>query len=208
MARLFPMQQGAPRQKTFTSNEVWTAPAGVTSINITGKGQDGSPATWTATSISVMGCTKSSFNQPGGSLTSKNDAVADGAVSAGAFVGGTGERTVSYERVTYTVGPDNLSVRSSFTLSRTVRGSASVSSGSTSGNITHTPSSLTSVSVSVESKSGGSTGASATGFGYTFPGGSGGAATPATYTNVTVGPGNPYSVVVPSGGSITITWTE
>ena len=51
---------------------------------------------------------------------------------------------------------------------------------------------------------GGSTGASSTALGYTFAGGAGGAATPVTYNNVAVTSGSSYSIVVPSGGSVTI----
>jgi len=47
------------------------------------------------------------------------------------------------------------------------------------------------------------TGASATGFGLTFPGGDGGPASTTTFTNVTVSPGS-YALSIPSGGSITI----
>lgn len=50
------------------------------------------------------------------------------------------------------------------------------------------------------------TGASASAFGKTFPGGTGGAATTTTYPNVAVNPGTSYSVIVPSGGLITITY--
>lgn len=52
------------------------------------------------------------------------------------------------------------------------------------------------------------TGASTTGFGKTFPGGTGGAATPVTYNSVAVTPGASYPLVIPSGGSITITYYE
>lgn len=52
------------------------------------------------------------------------------------------------------------------------------------------------------------TGASTTGFGKTFVGGTGGAATPVTYNNVAVTSGASYSLVIPSGGSITITYYE
>jgi hypothetical protein len=52
------------------------------------------------------------------------------------------------------------------------------------------------------------TGASTTGFGKTFPGGTGGAATPVTYNNVAVTPGASYKLVVPAGGSITITYYQ
>jgi hypothetical protein len=50
------------------------------------------------------------------------------------------------------------------------------------------------------------TGASATGFGKTFAGGSGGAATTASYSNVTVTSGGSYAVVVPTGAMIQITY--
>lgn len=52
------------------------------------------------------------------------------------------------------------------------------------------------------------TGAAATGFGKTFPGGFGGPASNTTFNNVAVTPLNPYQVIVPAGGSITITYYE
>lgn len=50
------------------------------------------------------------------------------------------------------------------------------------------------------------TGASTTGFGQTFVGGTGGAATPSTVTNVATTAGASYSLVIPSGGSLSITY--
>lgn len=52
------------------------------------------------------------------------------------------------------------------------------------------------------------TGASTTGFGKTFPGGTGGAASTTIFSNVTVTPGANYSLVIPSGGSLTVTYTR
>lgn len=52
------------------------------------------------------------------------------------------------------------------------------------------------------------TGASATGFNKTFPGGFGGPAGLTTHLNVPVTPGEPYEIKVPTGGSITITYDE
>ena len=52
------------------------------------------------------------------------------------------------------------------------------------------------------------TGASATGFGQTFVGGYGGSATPRTVNNVAVTPGGSYQLVIPSGGSITISYYQ
>lgn len=51
-------------------------------------------------------------------------------------------------------------------------------------------------------------GADATGFGQTFPGGVGGAATPVSLTNVAVTPGASYGLIIPAGGSITITYYD
>lgn len=52
------------------------------------------------------------------------------------------------------------------------------------------------------------TGASTTGFGQTFVGGTGGAATTSTVSNVAVTPGASYTLSIPSGGSITITYFQ
>jgi hypothetical protein len=50
------------------------------------------------------------------------------------------------------------------------------------------------------------TGQAATGFGQTFPGGYAGPATPVSFQNVAVTPGQTYQVFVPYGGSITISY--
>jgi hypothetical protein len=52
------------------------------------------------------------------------------------------------------------------------------------------------------------TGASTTAFGKTFPGGAGGPATITTFSNVIVTPGASYNIVVPAGGSLTITYFQ
>lgn len=52
------------------------------------------------------------------------------------------------------------------------------------------------------------TGADSVGFGRVFPGGVGAPATPSTYSNVTVVPGQSYSIVVPPGGSVTISYYQ
>lgn len=50
------------------------------------------------------------------------------------------------------------------------------------------------------------TGANTTGFDKTFAGGAGVPAVPATYSNVPVTPNASYSLVVPTGGSLTLTY--
>jgi hypothetical protein len=52
------------------------------------------------------------------------------------------------------------------------------------------------------------TGSSATGFGKTFPGGTGGPASSTSFNNVAVTPGAPYNLVIPAGGSITISYYQ
>lgn len=52
------------------------------------------------------------------------------------------------------------------------------------------------------------TGTAATGFGKTFPGGYAGPAPTSTYNNVVVTPGASYNIVVPAGGSVTITYYQ
>jgi hypothetical protein len=51
---------------------------------------------------------------------------------------------------------------------------------------------------------GGTTGANASALGYTFPGGVEDSAPTLTYNNVSVTPGTSYSIVVPSGASVTL----
>lgn len=51
------------------------------------------------------------------------------------------------------------------------------------------------------------TGASATAFGKVFPGGLGGPATTTTFKNVPATAGASYAIVVPAGGSVTITYS-
>lgn len=52
------------------------------------------------------------------------------------------------------------------------------------------------------------TGAPTTAFGQTFPGGAGKAATDTTINNIAITPGATYNIVVPPGGSLTITYFQ
>jgi hypothetical protein len=84
----------------------------------------------------------------------------------------------------------------------------------TSGNITYAGTSgLDEWIIYVTGYVHGGAGTAATALGQTFPGGgysgtypngTGTAATTTTYTNVAVTPGNSYSIVVPSGGTVTL----
>lgn len=200
-----------PVSVTINANAAWVCPAGVTTVSLSGKGANGTSEYWEMTAHTMMSCTRSSFNQSGGSVVSKSDAVLDGISAASPMDDGSnhGERFVTWYKVTYTVGPDNLSKRTTpFSTSRRIRGPISLSWGSESGNITHTPSSLTSVTSTVETKYSGTTGASSTGFDRTFPGGNQGPATNTEFANVAVTPGNDYSLVIPTGGQITISYFE
>lgn len=52
------------------------------------------------------------------------------------------------------------------------------------------------------------TGASTTAFGQSFPGGAGGPATDTTINTIAITPGATYNIVVPAGGSLTITYYQ
>jgi hypothetical protein len=54
--------------------------------------------------------------------------------------------------------------------------------------------------------SGPTTGAAATAFGQDFPGGTGGPAQTTSINNIAITPGATYTIVVPAGGSLTITY--
>lgn len=55
---------------------------------------------------------------------------------------------------------------------------------------------------------GATVGANATAFGNTFPGGVGTYATPQYFPNITVTPGASYSIVVPVGAIVVLTYFE
>lgn len=211
------LMSGGPelKSKTFSANESWTVPAGVTNlVAMSGKGASGTPqssGTRTASSQtdSITGHTSGS-GPTSGSL-SWGDFQAD--VSNG-FSAVNGGGSGSYYGVIYHGYPGTNTYDITLqqgVYSNAIAGTATVikSAGwKNSGPVLGTDYGFAVINYTQSYTIAATTGASATGFGKTFPGGVGGAATVTNFSNVPVTPLSSYNVVVPAGGSITITYYQ
>lgn len=216
---------------TFTSNDTWVAPAGVTNVvSIEGKGSNGVSDSLGNVANFDYHADKNQgsppfANSPYASYTNLYN-YANTTLST-LNAGGSGTRYITtnfiYE-VYCAVVSDNTWV-GYFTYSGNplagvaITGTCSISSlngGPTSGNVVW--SSMNNYSGSTISVSGyiaGHAGSNATALGQTFAGGTytgtypnatGNAASASTYYNISVTPGNSYSIVVPSGGYVTLNY--
>lgn len=202
---------GTLQTVTFTSNGTWVAPAGVSVVStMTGYGQDGSPSygssTFTYNAAPGYG-TSAPFAQWGdlyssAAATQSALAAAIGNYGPSSFVGAYGIRVQSdnkwdviYESI------EDLSYAIIDTVSAVYAGSGSPQ---TSGNIVFAGLNFSAWNVSATYHAPGFQGAAATAIGKTFPGGFDGPPPTTTYNNVSVTPGTSYSIVVPSGGSVTL----
>lgn len=195
----------------FTANTIWTAPVTTTAlVSLIGRGSNGTGYYYEPGSFTVASSSNKA-SQSGGSTVSRADAVNAGLAEAVAkFGGSSSERLLTYTRTTYTVGPDNLVLSSTSLGVANCSGAPAYDYSGTSGNITYSPSNQMYVRVNIDVRKGGSSGSATTGFGYTFAGGTASAPTAVavTHSNVPVTPGASYSLVIPAGGSITITYYE
>lgn len=201
--------------QTFTSNTTWVAPPNVANLLVlTGKGQDGTPGSWSTlnnvgASVSpISNCTEPvygaslDYSVPYGQAQSIQSIVSGWTTDpAGQFV--------SFIRlyVYYWCAATSNWRATTILFEGTVRriGTVNLVGGMpTSGTVSTPPSGDTALCDNLEFSIGSTTGASTTGFGFTFAGGVGGPATPVTYNNVSVTPGVSYNLVIPSGGSIVI----
>lgn len=192
--------------ETFTSSQTWVCPLGVSLLNtLVGEGQDGAPPTTPNASDTLINVNYSaSGTGSDGSATWANfDGALDTYVST---LDSTG--SLSYTRAVVTAYPDGTVDLNDLAanLSNVVPGSViKVTSGawSSSGAITASGAGGVNYNFYLDA----SAGANTTGFGYTFAGGAPDTpASPVTYNNVAVTSGASYSLVVPTGGSITITY--
>jgi hypothetical protein len=204
---------GGRRQvtETFTSSQTWVAPAGVTRLEVlVGRGQNGTPDSTSNGSAAVM--VVDYLDYPGvplgfpvGSVDwSTVNGVAPDAVNT-LNAGGNG--TIPYLiLLKYSDGAEKLYDYTT-NFFDVIPGSASYGTSGgwqTSGAI-HNDGTATAF---WQSTVNGTTGAATTGFSQTFPGGVEGAASPVTYNNVPVTPGNSYPLTIPSGGQIQITYLQ
>lgn len=211
---------------TFTANGNWVAPVSVSNVAVlTGQGSPGvsdyiTTGVYNAFFLAYQGSSPSPVAQP--PYAQWADVYAD-------YNTALSQLNLSYP----SWGPSTyLAGRSYFVYSNnywersgsnadlsglylTSVSSNPVRSPSTSGNITYSSLSAgaTGWTVVANGYAQGYAGSASTALGKSFPGGSytgtypngtGSAATPATYNNVTVTPGASYPIVVPSGGSVTI----
>lgn len=196
--------------KTFTANATWVAPITTSQIlELIGEGADGTAATISQESVVIANVSSAVGVGSAGytwgdlqAIVNSNKTTING--------GGTG---LAYDSINVIVHPDGTQTNSASILgiARDVVIGTAVEGASpgwnSSGPIAYGASGFDLIGYNYYDAPA-TTGASTTGFGKTFAGGIGGAATPATYINVAVTSGTSYTLVVPSGGSITITYMQ
>jgi hypothetical protein len=184
---LFAMVAGARvrQTRTFTANTTWAAPASTTRLeSIVGIGTAGTPGTPAYDDPPITKYRQYTIKFYTYARADGGDPYLTNTVTYGATMDAPGESTSSVQTAPMTGTYSSVTVT-------TVVGYEAIS-----------------VPGAHHDAEPPTTGAAASGFGKTFPGGVGGPATAVTYNLVPVTPGGSYNVVVPAGGSITITWLQ
>lgn len=216
-ARGFGLLGAAPlnlQTATFTSPGSWTAPAGVTNlIVLTGAGGTGTPFSegWFTGNLGTAAYSYET-SSTGGSieLTPTYQQVTDYANSVLAQINSsTADRTVTWAQYIYYTNPTTYktTIEAPF-VSRRIRGLATKAYGpwdNSSGQYVLGIGNGWGMYAEIYSSEAATTGGTSYAFGNTYPGGVGGAATPITTTNVSVTPGQTYTMspAEDSGGYIT-----
>lgn len=206
---------GTLQTVTFTSNSTWVAPAGVSSVaTASGKGADGTPAydywTYGTPGGIALAYATGPLGISGTAVAPPTYAEVTGYANASlaSINSGSGVRRVTYYPVFYQYdAATNRTTPWSGVWGATVNGTGTPSGSAwsnTSSNPVLATGEIWNFNISYLATAPATTGASATALGLTFPGGTGGPATTTTFTNVAVTPGGSYSIVVPSGGTITL----
>lgn len=201
--------------ETFSSNTTWTAPMSTYSLQqASGKGAAGTPSYRDPNTTSSLEVThvQGASGAGGGphnlmdwsEFASHNSDMLNKVNAGGSGSDGSGHWS-------YTQYSDNTAFFDSDPLSWSdvVAGSASLSTTGwkSSGPVVAGDNGSAVVSFTkLGTYHPATTGASSTGFGKTFPGGTGGAASTTIFTDVVVTPGASYNLVIPAGGLITITY--
>lgn len=206
MARLFPPSRNL-KQFTYSSNSTLVVPAHVNLISsVVGKGADGTPYTWVTQTLTMAQSSKSAVG--GGSSVVPRSACFDYGMSQAVlfdWTGGPDIRAVTYTSRTYVTNTSDLtSVSTNSPVTVTVKSTGTTSYVTSTGNFTYANAGTDYVRVSIQVNTGGTSGAAATAFGYTFPGGVNGPATNTTVSNITVTPGGSYPITIPVGGGLII----
>ena len=194
--------------QTLTSSQTWVAPLSTSKIEtLIGKGQDGTSSgveSATAFAVIVRYNTSGTGTAPASNTWTNLQGAANGIRDQFNAGGSVSAYWATYDK--YADGTENLIAVGPTSYSSVIAGSATLSytgDWRSTGAVTSSGNAYVQYQYSVT----GVPGASTTGFGFVFAGGSTGtAATPITQTNVAVTPGASYSLVIPSGGSIQITY--
>ena len=206
---LFKLGIGSSRRlmtETFYSSTNWVAPATTNRLEtISGQGAPGAAAS--SYLVQVQACSIAYANANGDTVSGGNfrwesaNSVANTALST---INGGGSGTIQLWIVAqYNNGYSAQQQNAGY--SGAIPGSAYISttgSWTSSGNIASNGDAFVNYSVAIPA----TTGASASGFGYTFPGGFGGPATVGGGSNVPLTPMTSNGITVPAGGSITISY--
>jgi hypothetical protein len=171
--------------QTFTANATFTVPIAVGVINITGKGQNGIAGTPEYDDPPITKYRQFTLKTYTYARRDGGDPYITQTVTYGATSDSPGETTQTVENATIASG-----TYSAVTVVTVVL---------------YEPISVPGAHHPAEAPT---TGAAASGFGKTFPGGVGTNAATITYNNAPVTRGATYNIVVPSGGFITITYLQ
>ena len=215
---------GTLQTVTFTSNTTWVAPTGV-SVLRTMSGYGGAATADTFTS-SLFVATNYAFqfdfaSQPNPPFAQWADLYAEVTTNITTITGNTGVNYVSFSQAGVFVNSNDnwgdVGFNSSYWISSNTYTLTAVGSPSTSGNLTYASigGAQAGWQLFTPGYALGNVGAATTGVSKTFPGGTltgtepyrtTVAAVTTNFTNVPVTPGVSYPIVVPSGGSLTITY--
>lgn len=209
---------------TFTANANWTPPTGtVRVVKLVGRGGTGAPGgsiAWAPThapSVTVNVIGSGSGTNPNISVP-RVQTVLDELkyYQTVANIRQPESRVTTIYQTTYNVYPDGTWSKQILNTPWEVVGTARVAdatdfdytqvlSSPLSSLATGTQFSITSTGLERSYITSPTTGPNASAFGKVFPGGSGGVAQTTTYVeNITVDPSNSYSIVVPTGGNVTV----
>lgn len=210
--------------QTFTSNTTWVAPTGVSLLRtMSGYGGAAQPDTYTST-LFVASNYASQFNaapQPNAPYAQWADLYAEVTANIAVITGGSGVRYATFSQAGVFVNSNDdwgdVGFPSSFWIASNTYTLSTVGSPATSGNITYAGigGNQAGWQLLTPGYNLGYGGAAATGVGKTFPGGTLTGSEPyrtavapvtTTFNNVAVTPGVSYPIVVPPGGSLTITY--
>ena len=206
---------------TITSSTTWVAPVGVTNlVAVIGQGGNSGSDYQGGASFSDTSVSNAGSGSGGSSLPLSGAAMGGLATgSASVFNGGGYVSNATIQTRDFTFYPNNTFGSSNSYPAGTsgtypyyfVAGTWSAQGGPYSGSLSYGDSGYWYAGGDIIYPGG--SGGNTTGFGYTFsgasqvgsyPNASGQAATPVTYTNVTVSPGTGYTISVASGGSVII----